>query len=158
PFSYFCTCWNVTPMRCARADCDIPASTRRARTRAPIPTSRPSARLPPPRRGLLRRVMGARSHPIARRGVDDELRALALQDNRIHRPFLERDVRSTTRLFDFIDIGAEIAGRQRLAAMRRGVGHRAARDLEYARAARPLAVQLGWNLVAACAQHAGKRK
>src|SRR3954467_14455202 len=45
PFSYFCTCWKVTPMRSASSVCDRRHSRRRERTRRPTSASRPSARL-----------------------------------------------------------------------------------------------------------------
>ena len=44
PFSYFCTCWNVSPMPSARVDCERPRSSRRARILRPISTSSAPAR------------------------------------------------------------------------------------------------------------------
>src|SRR5882762_8856544 len=39
PFSYFCTCWNVTPRRFPKSVCDMPLAMRRARMRWPTSTS-----------------------------------------------------------------------------------------------------------------------
>ena len=39
PFSYFCTCWNVTPSRLPSSVCDMPLAIRRARMRWPTSTS-----------------------------------------------------------------------------------------------------------------------
>ena len=45
PFSYFCTCWNVTPIRSASSVWERRHSSRRERTRRPTSASRLSARL-----------------------------------------------------------------------------------------------------------------
>ena len=45
PFSYFCTCWKVTPIRSASSVWDRRHSSRRERTRRPTSASRLSARL-----------------------------------------------------------------------------------------------------------------
>src|SRR4029077_8356776 len=39
PFSYFCTCWNVTPSRLPSSVCDMPWAMRRARMRCPTSIS-----------------------------------------------------------------------------------------------------------------------
>src|SRR4051794_4437645 len=44
PFSYFCTCWNVTPTWLASSLCESPRSNRTARTFCPIATSSAVAR------------------------------------------------------------------------------------------------------------------
>src|SRR5436309_5287057 len=39
PFSYFCTCWKVTPSRLPSSVCDMPLAMRRARIRWPTSMS-----------------------------------------------------------------------------------------------------------------------
>ena len=77
PFSYFCTCWNVSPMPSARLDCDRPRCSRSARILRPISTSSAPARrlrvapradsikLPPSLPTLLRRNQGAGRQPAS---------------------------------------------------------------------------------------------
>src|SRR5215208_5744349 len=83
PFSYFCTCWNVTPNWSASADCDMPLASRWILIRWPTATSMASGFffLPVIIGSALsidhpRQILGLFDQPAPRHGIGDPAEGL----------------------------------------------------------------------------------